>query len=402
MVRAFNSGLRNKQGLFDLERIKMLDVAPDIGVDSDRVEPYRHVAVLGAGSWGTALALTAARAGRSVQIWARRGAVANDINLHRKNSAYLPDVDFPQGLTATHDLGIATASAEMVLLVTPSTTIRKMCADLNKVLQPGVPVIVCAKGIESDTGLMMTQVAQEELPDREIGALSGPTFADETAKGYPTAVTVASEFDHTSGNRPEDMLSARVAVSLGTAVFRPFVSDDVIGVEVGGAVKNVLAIMCGIAYGAGFASNTRAALITRGLDEMKALAEALGGRRETVTGLAGIGDLMLTCSSLQSRNLRYGTQLGRNKPGDEAFDGAPVVVEGVTNSKSITDLARKLGVEMPICEAVRSIVHDDAPIGETFGRLWAGPLEAEPRALDLRMPHPLGDEAAHLVADLMT
>jgi glycerol-3-phosphate dehydrogenase (NAD(P)+) len=367
----------------------------------NNARPFEHVTIIGAGAWGTALGITAARAGRQVRLWARSGTVANDINLHRRNSRYLAELDLPETLVATTDMRVATASAEVVLLVTPSTTVRDMSATLNEILRPDVPVIVCAKGIEDKTGLLMSDVARSELPGREIGVLSGPTFADETAKGFPTAVTVASEFDTDSGRAFEDMLSSRVAVSLSTEAFRAFISDDVIGVEVGGAVKNVLAIMCGISWGCGFASNTRAALITRGLDEMKVLAVALGGRRETVTGLSGIGDLMLTCSSIQSRNMRFGVQLGQRVPREKMFNGKPVVVEGVANAESVTNLARRLGVEMPICEAVRAIVHDGADIGETFGAHWGRPLEAEPRSLDFELPHPGGEDVAEKVAELM-
>lgn len=361
--------------------------------------PFQHIAVIGAGAWGTALAITAARAGRQVRLWARRGAIANDINLHRRNAAYLAELDLPEGLVATTDLEVATASAEVVLIVTPSTTLRAISRELAKILRPDMPIIVCAKGIEDGTGLLMSDVAAAELPGHAIGVLSGPTFADETAKGFPTAVTIASSFDTA---RPlAELLAPRMAVSISTETFRPFISDDVVGVEVGGAVKNVLAIMCGIAWGCGFASNTRAALITRGLDEMKALADALGGRRETVTGLSGIGDLMLTCSSIQSRNMRYGVQLGQRIPKEKMFNGRPVVVEGVANAISVTTLARRLGVEMPICEAVRAIVHDDADVGQTFGAHWGRPLQAEPRALAFEVEHPAGEEAADKVAALM-
>jgi glycerol-3-phosphate dehydrogenase (NAD(P)+) len=174
-----------------------------------------------------------------------------------------------------------------------------------------------------------------------------------------------------------------------------------IGVEIGGAVKNVLAILCGMVIGAGFAANTRAALITRGLDEMKALAEAVGGRRETVTGLAGIGDLILTCSSTQSRNLRFGTQLGQGIPRDRIFDGKPVVVEGVANAASVMKLAASKGVSMPIVAAVYGVVHEGKDLAETFSRLWTGPFEAEPRAISIELPHPLGAVGAKRLAALM-
>ncbi|MEO1205451.1 MAG: NAD(P)H-dependent glycerol-3-phosphate dehydrogenase [Pseudomonadota bacterium] len=364
--------------------------------------PFERVTVIGAGAWGTALATTARSAGRDVRIWGRSKTIVDDINTNRRNTRYLNDVPLAEGLVAMTDMAEACADTDLVLLVTPSTSIRDICQQLRDVLKVGVPLIVCAKGIEAESGLLMTQVVKEAIPGHEVGALSGPTFADETAKGFPTAVTIACEFDRADGRQPEETLSARVAVSLGTETFRPFMSDDVVGVEVGGAVKNVLAILCGIVTGAGFASNTRAALITRGLDEMKVLAEALGGRRETVTGLSGIGDLILTCSSLQSRNLSYGTQLGQHRPRDEIFDGKPVVVEGVANCASVVHLARAKGIEMPISEAVYAIVHEHADIGETFGNLWTRPLEAEPRALDIELEHPQGEGAAQHVADLMT
>ncbi|HRX80505.1 MAG TPA: NAD(P)H-dependent glycerol-3-phosphate dehydrogenase, partial [Pirellulaceae bacterium] len=266
---------------------------------------------------------------------------------------------------------------------------------------PGVPVIVCAKGVELESGKLMTEVVGEELPGHEMGALSGPTFADETAKRLPTAVTVASKFTLDKDTRDNDILAARVAVSLGTETFRPFISDDVIGVEIGGALKNVLAILCGMVIGAGFAANTRAALITRGLDEMKALAEAFGGRRETVTGLAGIGDLILTCSSTQSRNLRYGMQVGQGVPRDQFFDGKPTVVEGVANAASIMKVARSKRVSMPIVTAVYRVVHEGKDLAETFSKLWTQPFEAEPRAISIELPHPLGSDGAKRLAELM-
>lgn len=363
--------------------------------------PFKSIAVVGAGSWGSALALTAAHAGRNVTLWARRQDIVDEINLKHSNTRYLEGIELPEDLVATTDLAEAVANAGCVLMVTPSTTIREMARRLNGVLAPRVPVIVCAKGIELGTGKLMTEVAGEELPGHEVGALSGPTFADETAKRLPTAVTVASAFNLKTDTGDNDILAARVAVSLGSETFRPFISDDVIGVEVGGAVKNVLAILCGMIIGAGFAANTRAALITRGLDEMKALAEALGGRRETVTGLAGIGDLILTCSSTQSRNLRYGIELGQGIPRNEIFGGIPVVVEGIANASSIMKLATKKGVSMPIVASVYGVLHEDRNLAETFSELWTRPFEAEPRAISIELPHPLGAEGAERLAALM-
>lgn len=364
--------------------------------------PFKFIAVLGAGSWGTALAMTAAHAGRSVTLWGRRQDVVDQINIEHRNTRYLADIELPEELTATTDLAEAVAGAECVLMVTPSTTIREVARNLRSVLAPGVPIIVCAKGVELGTGKLMTQVAGEELPGHEMGALSGPSFADETARRLPTAVTIASTFNVKEDIGDNDILAARVAVSLGTETFRPFISDDVIGVEIGGAVKNVLAILCGMVVGAGFAANTRAALITRGLDEMKALAEALGGRRETVTGLAGIGDLILTCSSTQSRNLSFGMQLGQGVPRDRIFDGKPVVVEGIANAASVMKLATSRGVSMPIVAAVYGVLHQNKDLAETFSKLWTGPFEAEPRAISIELPHPLGAVGAKRLEALMT
>jgi glycerol-3-phosphate dehydrogenase (NAD(P)+) len=358
----------------------------DTTMGEGRTGPYRRIGVVGAGAWGTALAVVAAQAGRSVTLWGRDADHVADLSSARENRRYLPGIALPPSLVPTHDLAQLGREADAVLLVTPSETVREMSRALADVLPAHVPVILCAKGIEAGSGLLMTGVAAEELAGRPLGALSGPTFADEAAAGHLTAVTIASDFPE--GVPAAESVAARLALSLGTANFRPYISDDLVGVEIGGAVKNVVAIACGIATGAGFAANTRAALITRGLDEMKRLAEALGGRRETVTGLAGVGDLTLTCSSTQSRNLSLGIQLGEGVPRAECFEGRPVVVEGEKNAISVTDLARMKGVHMPIAEAVRAILHDGAPIGETFAQLWTRPIEAEPRDLDLAFDHP--------------
>jgi glycerol-3-phosphate dehydrogenase (NAD(P)+) len=360
---------------------------------------YGRVAVLGGGSWGTALAATLARAGVRTCLWVRREDTAAEINTTHRNARYLPDVDLPEALEATTDMATALAGAEAALIVVPSGSIREISREAARHAAPGMPFAVCAKGIEHDSGLLMTQVAEEELPGHPIGCVSGPTFARETALGHPTAATVAFSFDYADRLSPHESAAARLALSLTTESFRTYISDDLVGVEIGGAVKNVIAIACGMMTGAGFAENTRAALITRGLDEMKALAEALGGRRETVTGLAGIGDLTLTCSSTTSRNMSLGLELGRGIPRAEAFDGKPVVVEGEFNARSVTDLARRVGVSMPICETVRAILHDNADLGAAFAALWAAPIEAEPRAMDLSLAHPASDQEIATLAE---
>lgn len=362
----------------------------DLGAADDRAAhpaPFRRVAVIGAGSWGTALAVIAARAGRGVTLWARREDHARSLREDGRNARYLPDVCLPDSIRITSDLARAVEEADVVLMVVPSSAVRETAKALSEVLDPKIPVILAAKGIEPGSGLLMSDVAAEELKGNPMGALSGPNFADEAAKGHPTACTIASNDDF--GEAPEHTIAARMAVAMGTESFRPYISDDLVGVEVGGALKNVIAIACGIATGAGFGANTRAALITRGLDEMKRLAEPLGGRRETVTGLAGVGDLTLTCSSEHSRNMSFGLQLGRGIPREETFDGKPVVVEGDRNALSVTDLARKHGVHLPICEAVRGILHEGHAVSDAFAMLWGRPIEGEPQALvELEIGHP--------------
>ena len=360
---------------------------------------YDRVAVLGAGSWGTALAAILASSGVKTKLWGRRADVVDEINTSQRNSRYLSDVPLPATLQACADVGDAVQDAQAVLIVVPSRSVRTVSRQISELLPPAIPIAVCAKGIEADSGLLMTQVAEEELPGHPVGCVSGPTFAREAALGHPTAATVAFPFAYADRLKPAESYAAQLAVSLTTESFRAYVSDDLVGVEIGGALKNVIAIACGMMTGAGFAENTRAALITRGVDEMKALAEALGGRRETVTGLSGIGDLSLTCSSTTSRNMSLGLQLGQGIPRPECFDGAPVVVEGEANAKSVTDLARAVGVALPICETVRAILHDNQDLGTAFAALWARPIEAEPRTMDLEFSHPATDQAIATLAE---
>ncbi len=350
--------------------------------------PFRRLTVIGAGAYGTALAHVAAQDGTEVNLWSRSKEVAEHINRVSRNSHYLSDVVLAPSIRATHTLKDALRDADAVLLVVPSAAIRSVARAMRADIAPGIPIAVCAKGIEAETGFLMSQIIEDELPGHPVGALSGPTFAAELAAGHPSAATLAFPFDQSDRLDPENSAAARMAVTLASPAFRTYLSDDLVGVEIGGAVKNIIAIACGMMQGAGFAENTRAALITRGLDEMKALAEALGGRRETVTGLSGIGDLTLTCSSTTSRNMSLGVQLGSGLDRAACFEGKPIVVEGEANAKSVTDLVRRLSVSMPICETVRGILNDRLPIAETFARFWAEPIESEPRAMSLTFAHP--------------
>lgn len=344
--------------------------------------------MIGAGSWGTALAAVLARSGRDVILWARRRDVAEAINATGENAKYLSGVPLPPGIRATSVISEALTGAEAIILVTPSKTLRDICDAIAPHVPSGIPIALACKGIERGSGLLLSEVVAEALPGHPVGAVSGPTFARETALDHPTAATVAFPFSYADRLLPNESPAARLAMSFSGSGFRPYVSDDLVGVEVGGAVKNVIAIACGIMTGAGFAENTRAALITRGIDEMKAMAEALGGRRETVTGLSGAGDLTLTCSSTTSRNMSLGCQLGEGRARAECFDGRPVVVEGEVNAVSVVDLARRIRVPMPICETVNAVLHEGADIGTSFSALWTRPLEGEPRTLDLLLDHP--------------
>jgi glycerol-3-phosphate dehydrogenase (NAD(P)+) len=350
--------------------------------------PYPVIAVVGAGAWGTALAAIARQAGRDVRLWGRNpGDLARIVETGR-NEKYLEGIDLPRGIVCEPDLGRALDGAACVLMVTPSRTLRDMARRMAPHLGRGVPVVLCAKGIEQGSGKLLGEVVEEELPGHRIGVLSGPTFARETALGFPTAVTLAFPFAASDRRQPRTAPASRLALSLGSAMFRPYVSDDMVGVEVAGAVKNVIAIACGMMTGAGYAENTRAALITWGVDEMKSMAEALGGRRETVTGLAGTGDLTLTCSSPTSRNMSLGLQLGQGVPREECFEGRKVVVEGEVNAISVVNLADLIGVRMPVCRAVHAILHEGADLRKTFADLWARPIVGEPKALDIEMEHP--------------
>ncbi|MBS7701199.1 MULTISPECIES: NAD(P)H-dependent glycerol-3-phosphate dehydrogenase [unclassified Chelatococcus] len=345
-----------------------------------------HIAVIGGGAWGTALAITAARAGRPVSLWIREADVAASTADSRENKVFLPGHSLPDSICVTADLAAAASGASIALLAVPSQHLRAAATRLRGVLPLQATVVICSKGVEQGSGALLSAVVEQELPNHPLAVLSGPTFASEVAAGMPTAVTIASR---DAALDPPRSQAVRVARALGTSTFRPYVSDDVIGAEVSGAVKNVLAIACGMAAGLGFGANTRAALISRGLHEIQSLCAALGGRRETVAGLSGVGDLTLRCSSEQSRNMRFGLALATGRSAADVFEGRPVVVEGADNAVSVTNLARKLAVEMPICTAVRAIVVDGRPIPAMMDALLRRPFKGEVADLGLSIPqHP--------------
>ena len=325
------------------------------------------IGIIGAGAWGTALAATARRAGRAVVLWAHEPEVAAAIAATGRNDSYLPGIALDPGIETTTDLARAT-DADAVLLVTPAQHLGAVCAAAAAHWRAGVPAVICAKGIEQGSGRMMSEVVEATLPQAPLAVLSGPTFAIEVARGLPTAVTLAA----TDRN-----LGARLVEALGTATFRPYLSTDVVGAEIGGAVKNVLAIACGIVEGKGYGDNARAALITRGLAELARLAAARGGRPETAMGLSGLGDLILTASSVQSRNYSLGLALGQGRALADILAGRRAVTEGVWSAGAVVAMADRLGVEMPIAAAVDAVLNRALPLDEAIARLLSRPFRAE-------------------------
>ncbi len=327
----------------------------------------QKLGVIGAGAWGTALAIVGRRAGRDVRLWALEPEVVAEINAQRRNSPYLPGVAIDAGIAATGDLREA-AAVDIVLLVTPAQHMRATCEKLKAFLAPGVPVVICSKGIERGTSALMTDVVAECLPDTPLMILSGPTFAKEVATGLPTAITLGATV-------PD--LARKVAAAIGSPAFRPYVSTDIVGAEVGGAVKNVLAIGCGIVDGKGLGANGRAALLARGLAEIVRLAVARGGKRETLMGLSGLGDLVLTATSTQSRNYSLGVALGTGQTLEEVLGARRSVTEGVTTAEAVVTLAAKLGVDMPICAAIDQVLNHGASIDAMLKSLLERPLRDE-------------------------
>ena len=330
-------------------------------------EALSSLSVIGAGAWGTALAVALQRAGRPVTLWAREPEVVRQINETRENGIFLPGVDVPQEVRATGDLGAA-ARAEALLLVVPAQHLRAVSRNLAPHVAPRTPVILCAKGVEQETAALMSEVLAVAMPQAVAAVLTGPTFASEIARGLPAAVTLAIG---------DAELGRRLIATMGSGRFRPYLSDDVIGAQIGGAVKNVLAIAAGIVGGRKLGENARAAMITRGLHEMVRLGEALGGRMETLMGLSGVGDLMLTCMSTKSRNYSVGYALGEGKSLSEALGGKPSVAEGVFSASAVAMLAARHGVQMPISHAVDAVVNHDADIGQMIEELLSRPFTSE-------------------------
>ena len=322
------------------------------------------VGVLGAGAWGTALAQMLASDGRAVKIWAREEELVEEINSAHTNSLFLPSAKLSQSVTATSDLADM-ARLDALLVVTPAQHMGSVLAGM-----PAHPrdLVLCSKGIEAGSGRLMNHVAKEAAPESDIAVLSGPTFAHEVAAGLPTAVTLAC------GNGEEQW--ERISPLIARHAFRPYYSDDVVGAEIGGAVKNVLAIACGVVDGLGLGQNARAALIARGYAEMLRFGEALGARSETLAGLCGLGDLVLTCSSTSSRNFSLGKALGEGQSAETLMSDRKTVAEGAHTAPVLVELAARQGVAMPIVTAVYDLLKGDEPKSVVEGIL-SRPLKAE-------------------------
>ncbi|OCC25013.1 glycerol-3-phosphate dehydrogenase [Croceicoccus estronivorus] len=322
------------------------------------------IGVIGAGAWGTALAQMLASDGRDVLIWALEPEVVQDVNSHHRNSLYLPSAQLAETIHATDDLTEA-AQCATLLLVTPAQHLARILGQMPRLPRD---LVLCSKGIENGTGRLMSNVASDAAPDSEIAVLSGPTFAHEVAAGQPTAVTLAC-----GGG---DAQWERLAPEIARTTFRPYYSTDVIGAEVGGSVKNVLAIACGVVDGLGLGQNARAALIARGYAEMLRFGEALGGQAATLAGLCGLGDLVLTCSSTSSRNFSLGKALGEGAQPEALMADRRTVAEGAFTAPVLVELARKHEVSMPIVEAVHSLLNG-APAREVVRGILARPLKPE-------------------------
>ncbi len=327
------------------------------------------VAVLGAGSWGTALAVQFARSGRPTRLWGRDRERLAVMARERRNERYLPSGTFPESLAVEADLARALGGARDLLIAVPSHAFRAMLTGIRPLLADETQLAWATKGFELASGLLPHQVAREVLgPKRSVAVLSGPTFAREVGAGLPTAMVVAS---------PEAAFAQSLAQDLSSTNFRVYTSTDIVGVEVGGAVKNVLAVGAGLSDGLGFGANARVALITRGLAEMMRLGVALGAHRETFMGLAGLGDLVLTCTDDQSRNRRFGLRLAGGGTPAEALEAIGQVVEGYPAARALRDVAARAGVEMPLCESIYRVLYEGVPARDAVRELMTRPIKSE-------------------------
>lgn len=325
------------------------------------------LSVIGAGAWGTALAQTYTLAGHDVILWVREKALADSLSTTRENKIYLPGFKIDSRMRVTNDLADA-MTADIVLSVIPAQYVRSILHRMRDHVRAGQPLVLCAKGIEIETGQLLSGVVREECPGAECAVLTGPTFAHDLAEGKPGAATLACA-DGTQADRLTETLS--------NTTLRLYKTTDIIGAQTGGAIKNVIAIACGIIEGLQLGESARAALVTRGLAEIARLTIALGGRRETLMGLCGVGDLMLTCSSMQSRNFSLGVELGQGRSLPDILESRKTVTEGVATARAAVELARKHNVDMPIVGMVHACLYDHIDPKTVVARLMDRPVRSE-------------------------
>ncbi len=321
---------------------------------------------MGAGAWGTALAMVAARGGPQIRLWARESEVVEEIGRERRNSLFLPGIDLPSQIEASGDLAYV-AQSEAVLSVVPAQHLRQTLRLLALHLREGTPFILCAKGVERGSGALLSEVLAEELPQCEPAILSGPSFARDVALGLPTAVTIAA--------RPD--IAARLQTMMGHGTFRPYASEDIIGVALGGAAKNVYAIGCGIVMGMQLGESARAGFLARSFAELCRLGEALGAKRETLMGLSGLGDLVLTAMSPTSRNYAFGQAFGAGAARGQLFAPGKPLAEGVETAPALVARAKRHGVELPLAETIAALLDGSLALEAALPHLMARPLTSE-------------------------
>jgi len=337
-----------------------------IGVGDASLQ-LRSISIIGGGAWGTALAQTLSYNDANVTLWAREPEIVEDINARHVNRVFLPGVDLNASIRATGDLA-KVAAADAILAVAPAQHLRAVLSDLARHLPDGVPIVICSKGIEQATGKFMGDVLEEVVPQATRAVLSGPSFAADVARGLPSALTLACR---------NEAVGRALTASLSSRQMRLYWSSDVLGAELGGSVKNVLAIAAGIVEGRGLGTSAHAAIVTRGFAELRRFGDVMGARPETLLGLSGLGDLILTCGSAQSRNMSLGRGLGEGRTLSEILGGRSAVTEGVYTAAALVGLARSKAVEMPIAEAVHEIIEGRLGVDEAIAGLMQRPLKAE-------------------------
>lgn len=328
---------------------------------------YSSISVIGGGAWGTAIASTLAKNQDCINLWAKELEVVNSINTKNENNLFLPGISLSKKIKAHNDFKFIDMS-DLLFFVTPAQYFRKTLKDISNKIDKNVPIVLCSKGVEIKTLNLMSEIANNILPDNPIAVLSGPSFAIDVANNLPTALTLACDTDDVGG---------KIAETINSAEFRIYQSRDIIGAQIGGATKNIIAIASGIVYGKGLGDSARSALIARGYSEIVQLAKAMGGKEKTLTGLSGMGDLILTCNSQTSRNFALGVKLGRGMNINEATNGLTSIAEGMFSTKAIVKLAKIHNVIMPITDSINKLIGNESDIDTIIEELLSRPLKEE-------------------------